>query len=143
MKCAKQFKYRRVRGRYSVLDMITTELSKVNSALRRRFFRRRQTSSRQSLVSCPAYEVYRRRLLPYHAAAVLWHGTGFVPGTDAAVLGSCSRLQDRDAAAELTVKRQVEHPPVFYIRARDSRRKFTAECIIGFPFLLLCFFFYI
>lgn len=94
-----------------------------------RFFRRRRNFVKAKLVSCPAYEeAYHRRLLPYHTAAVLWHGTGFLPGTDAAALGSCSRLQDRDAA-ELTVKRQV-----FHIRARDSRRKFIAECIIGFLF---------
>lgn len=50
--------------------------------------------------------------LPPKAAALPHHGTGFLLWTDAAVLGSCSRLQDRDAAAELTVKRQhgeVEH----------------------------------
>lgn len=111
------------------MDVITAGLSRVNVSPFNKVFPPPANFVKAKLVSCLAYEeAYHRRLLPYHTAAVLWHGTGFLPGTDAAALGSCSRLQDRDAAAELTVKRQV-----FHIRARVSRRKFTAECIIGFP----------
>lgn len=112
--------------------MVTVGLSRVNILPFDKVFPPPANFVKAKLVSFSTYEeAYHRRLLPYHTAAVLWHGTGFLLGTDAAALDSCSRLQDRDAA-ELTVKRQV-----FHIRARGSRRKFIAECIIGFPFLPL------
>lgn len=89
--------------------------------------------SGERLAFYPAYdEAYPpKAALPYHAAAA-----GFLrgPRTDAAVLGSCSRLQDRDAATELTVKRGEQ-----FSTSAHAIRKFV-KCLIKKNFFVFSFY---
>lgn len=96
-----------------MLNLDTASL-RINSALDKVF---PSVNFVEMLISYPTCEAYRG--CPTTAER-RWHGTGFLRGPRTVVLvcGSCSRLQDRDAA-ELTVKKPTDES---HVLALDSRR---------------------
>lgn len=101
--------------------------SRVNSALNKVF-----PSAANAWHSIqPTTKPTRRRLL---CPTTLLRQDFWGPRTDAAVLGSCSRLQNRDAATELTVKRGEQ-----FSTSAHAIRKFV-KCLIKKNFFVFSFY---